>query len=96
MNFDQADLKDLEVTIADQLYMQIASWNLYLGDAGLAKSLAIECMAHLEEGPSIAAEKALETIQVSIAGGKTKLSLGQLMPAGQVHDLIELINPYCR
>ena len=96
MDFDQADLKDLEVAIADQLYIQIASWNLSLGDAGLARSLAIECIAHIEDGPAFAVEKALAAVRVPIAGGKTQLPLGELIPTGQVHDLIELIEPYCR
>ena len=96
MNFDQADIKDLELSIADQIYIQIAKWHLYLGDAGLAKSLAIECMAHLGEGPDLAVEKALRSIRVPIAGGKTHLPLQELIPHGQVLELIDLISPYYR
>ncbi len=96
MSIDQAYLKDLEASIADQLYIQIANWHLYLGDAGVAKSLAIECLVRLEDGPELAVEKALASVQVSIAGGKSQLSLGELIPSSQVHDLIDLIAPFSR
>ena len=96
MNFDPADLKDLEVLIGDQLFIQVASWHLYLGDAGLAKAVAIECIAKIEEGPAIAAQKALESIQVSLAGGESSLPLCQLIPPDQVVDLSNLLDPYCR
>ena len=96
MNFDPADLQDLELAIADKLYIQVANWRLYLGDAGLANSLALECMARLEEGPESAAKKSLAVIEVSLAGGRTLVQLEELMPSGQVNDLIDLITPYCR
>ncbi len=47
MTLSATDLKELELVLADRLYVQVASWNLYLGDAGLAQALAIECSARL-------------------------------------------------
>ena len=41
MTLSATDLKDLELALADRLYVQVASWHLYLGDAGLAQTLAI-------------------------------------------------------
>ena len=36
MTLDAADLKDLTAALSDRLYLQVAGWHLYLGDAGLA------------------------------------------------------------
>ncbi len=92
MAVDNFALKELELAIADKIFLQVASWNLYLGDAGLAKPLAIECMARLDNGISQAAEEALGAIEVSFAAGKTKLPLADLIPSSQVEELKELLN----
>ena len=47
MTLAAADLEELARAIADRLYVQVAGWHLYLGDAGLAQTLAIECAARL-------------------------------------------------
>ena len=96
MTLDSAALRDLELSIADRIFIQIESWHLYLGDAGLAATLAIECNANLSHGSSIAARKALEAIQVKLAGGKTGLPLARLIPPSQLFDLEEILDPYCR
>ncbi len=96
MTLESADFRDLEVSIADRIYIQIASWHLYLGDAGLAKALTIECVSKLDEGASVAARKALESLQVQLAGGNTSLPLARLVPPSQFHDLEEILDPYCR
>ncbi len=70
MSLSAGDLKDLEVALADRLYLQVAGWHLYLGDAGLAETLAIECAA--------------------------RLPLARLIPAGQLRDLEEVLEPFCR
>ena len=96
MTLDTSQLKDLEISIADRIYIQVASWNLYLGDAGLAEALALECNANLDQGASVAARKALETVQVPLGGGSTRLPLARLIPSGQIFDLEEILDPYCR
>ena len=96
MNLEPAELRDLQVAIGDRLYIQVASWNLYLGDAGLAETLAIECNANLDQGASVAARKALETVQVPLGGGSTRLPLARLIPSGQIFALEEILAPYCR
>ena len=96
MTLEAAQLREIELLIADRLYIQVSAWNLYLGDAGLAKQLAIECSAYLKEGTAIAARKALESIQVQLGGGDLKLPLSRLIPSGQIFDLEEILDPYCR
>ena len=90
------ELNDLKLAIADRLFIQVSSWHLYLGDAGMAEMLAIECNALLHEGTNVAARKALEAIKVPLAGGSTLLPLARLIPPGQIYDLEEILEPYCR
>ena len=96
MPLDTSALRDLECAIADRIYIQVASWRLFLGDAGLAQALAIECNTYLEEGKSVASRKALEAVHVDLAGGTLCLPLVKLIPQAQVFDLEELLDPYCR
>ena len=73
MTLDAADLKDLTSALSDRLYLQVAGWHLYLGDAGLAETLAIECSALLDQGPAVCARRALEAVQVPIGAGSSRL-----------------------
>ena len=47
-SIDSSQINELALSIADRLFIQVGNWNLYLGDAGLAKDLAIECKANFE------------------------------------------------
>ena len=96
MSLSLVELQELKSLISDRLYLQVAKWNLSLGDAGLAEALAIECNANLEKGPAEAALKALENIKVPLAGGKTQLSLAQLLPQSQFFELEEMLEDFCR
>ena len=96
MDSQSNELIEMESSISDRIYIRVANWNLYLGDAGLAKELAIECKANLIQGADIAARKALEAVQVDLGGGSTKLPLARLVPSGQIFDLEEILEPYCR
>jgi len=95
-SIDSFQINELAVSIADRLFIQVGNWNLYLGDAGLAKDLAIECQANFEQGANVAAKKGLEAIQVKLGGGTTSLSLSRLIPSNQLFDLEEILEPYCR
>ena len=96
MSLNAAALRDLTTALSDRLYLQVAGWHLYLGDAGLAEALAIECSARLDQGAGIAARQALEALQVPMGGGSTKLPLARLIPAVQLHDLEEILEEHCR
>ena len=96
MSLSAGDINDLEVALADRLYLQVAGWHLYLGDAGLAQPLAIECAARLDQGAGVCARQALEAVQVPIGGGNTRLPLARLIPTGQLRDLEEILTPCCR
>ena len=53
----QVRISDLENTISEKVFIKIEKWNLYLGDAGLARNLAIECISNKDQGPLDAAKK---------------------------------------
>ena len=89
------EIRDLQLELADRLYIQIGGWHLYLGDAGLAETLAIECAARLDQGPEVCARQALEAVQVPIGGGSSKLPLARLVPPGQLQDLEDLLASRC-
>ncbi len=91
MTLNAAAIESLSRGIADRLYIQVANWHLYLGDAGLAETLAIECAAHLELGAAACARRSLESVQVPIGGGTTRLPLARLLPSGQLQDLEDLL-----
>ena len=95
MTLAAQDLEELTQALADRLYLEIAQWHLYLGDAGLASPLAQECAARLDQGAAVCARQALEAVQVPIGGGATRLPLARLIPASQLRDLEELLEPYC-
>jgi hypothetical protein len=91
MPLSASAIRDLQEQIADRIYIQIAGWHLYLGDAGLAEALAIECAARLDQGAGVCARQALEAVQVPVGGGGSRLPLARLVPAGQLQDLEDLL-----
>ena len=91
MSLSASEIRELQLEIADRLYIQVGGWHLYLGDAGLAEALAIECAARLNLGAMVCARQALEAVQVPIGGGNSRLPLARLVPSGQLQDLEELL-----
>jgi hypothetical protein len=91
MSLNASAIDALSRSIGDRLYLQVANWHLYLGDAGLAQALAIECAARIDQGAAVCARQSLEAVQVPIGGGATRLPLARLLPSGQLRDLEELL-----
>ena len=91
MPLSASEIRNLQLAIADRLYIQIGGWHLYLGDAGMAEALAIECAARLDQGAGVCARQALEAVQVPIGGGSSRLPLARLVPAGQLQDLEDML-----
>ena len=71
----QIGLSDLENVIAEKVFIKIEKWNLYLGDAGLARNLAIECISNKEQGPLEAAKLSLKSIVVKVGDGIESIPL---------------------
>ena len=65
----QVSISDLENVISEKVFIKIEKWNLYLGDAGLARHLAIECISNKDQGPLEAAKLSLKSINVKVGDG---------------------------
>jgi hypothetical protein len=90
----QIRISDLENIISDKVFIKIEKWNLYLGDAGLARHLAIECISNKDLGPLVAAKKSLKTINVKVGDGVNSIPLINLITAPQVFELEEILESF--
>ena len=94
MNSNNNSISDLENLIAEKICLKIERWNLYLGDAGLARQLAIECLSNIAKGIKHAVDIALESVQVSIGDGSEKLALSKFIIISQKKDLENLLEDF--
>ena len=88
----QLQISDLENIISEKIFIKIEKWNLYLGDAGLARNLAIECISNFNEGSQEAAKLSLNKIQVKIGDGKQTIPLSNFVTSSQISDLEEILD----
>ena len=94
MNSNNNSISDLENLVAEKICLKIERWNLYLGDAGLARKLAIECLSNLSKGIKNAVDIALESIQVAIGDGYEKIALSKFIIISQKKDLENLLEDF--
>ena len=94
MNSHNNSISDLENLISETICLKIEKWNLYLGDAGLARKLAIECLSNTSKGIKNAVEIALESVHVSIGDGSIKIALSKFIIASQKKDLEILLEEF--
>jgi len=94
MNSNNNSISDLENLIAEKICLKIERWNLYLGDAGLARQLAIECLSNLSKGIKNAVDIALESVQVSIGDGSEKIALSKFIITAHKKDLENLLEDF--
>ena len=90
----QIRITDLENIISEKIYIKIENWNLYLGDAGLARHLAIECIRNKDQGPLGAAKISLEAINVKVGDGVKSISLINLITPSQIIELEEILESF--
>tara|TARA_Y100001933_G_scaffold180543_1_gene179050 strand:+ start:168 stop:455 length:288 start_codon:yes stop_codon:yes gene_type:complete len=94
MNSNNNSISDLENLIAERICLKIERWNLYLGDAGLARKLAIECLSNISKGLRNAVDIALETVQVSIGDGSENIALSRFIIISQKKDLENILEDF--
>ena len=87
-------ISDLENIIAEKIYIKIEKWNLYLGDAGLARNLAIECISNLNKGSHEATKLSLNTIKVRVGDGREIIPLSSLVTTSQIADLEQILDNF--
>ena len=88
----QMQISDLENIISEKIFIKIEKWNLYLGDAGLARNLALECISNLDKGSQQATKLSLEAIKVKIGDGSQTIPLSKLITTSQICDLEEILD----
>ncbi len=84
-------ISDLENIISEKIFIKIEKWNLYLGDAGLARNLAIECISNIKQGPLDSAKISLNSIKVKVGDGDENIPLSSLVTHSQIYELEEIL-----
>ena len=90
----QIRISDLENIISEKIFIKIEKWNLYLGDAGLARHLAIECIQNKNQGPLEAAKISLKALNVKIGDGINSIPLINLITNSQILELEEILESF--
>ena len=90
----QIQISDLENIISEKVFIKIEKWNLYLGDAGLARTLAIECISNKNQGPLEAAKISLKSINVKVGDGINSIPLINLVTNSQILELEEILESF--
>ena len=90
----QIRISDLENIISEKVFIKIEKWNLYLGDAGLARDLAIECISNKDQGPMEAAKISLKSINVKVGDGVSSIPLINLITTSQILELEEVLESF--
>ena len=90
----QIQISDLENIISEKVFIKIEKWNLYLGDAGLARNLAIECISNKDQGPLEAAKISLKAIKVKVGDGVNNVPLIDLITNSQILELEEILDSF--
>ena len=88
----KVQISDLENMISEKIFIKIEKWNLYLGDAGLARTLAIECISNFNKGSKEAAKLSLNEIKVKIGDGKETVPLSKFVTSSQISDLEKILD----
>ena len=90
----QISISELENVISEKVFIKIEKWNLYLGDAGLARSLAIECISNKDQGSLEAAKLSLKAINVKVGDGVKSIPLINLITKSQILELEEILESF--
>ena len=90
----QIRISDLENIISEKVFIKVEKWNLYLGDAGLSRNLAIECIRNKDQGPLEAAEISLKAINVKVGDGVHSIPLINLITNSQIRELEEILERF--
>ena len=90
----QISISDLEYVISEKVFIKIEKWNLYLGDAGLARNLAIECISNKDQGSLEAAKLSLKAINVKVGDGVNSIPLINLITYSQILELEDILDSF--
>ena len=91
-------IESLAAEIGENIYMDIANWHLYLGDAKFHTVLAEQIYPMLRDGvpPENRVTEILQGISVKLGEGKRELPLTDLLPAKSQSRLMEILEDFQR
>ncbi|HAC65436.1 MAG TPA: thylakoid-associated protein [Cyanothece sp. UBA12306] len=91
-------IETLAAEIGENIYIDVAKWHLYLREAHLHTTVAEQIYPLIENNElnEDGVLSILRKIQVSLGGGRIKVSLLELLPMQCQIDLIELLEEYQR
>ena len=89
---NEIEISDLQSIISEKIFIRVEKWNLYLGDAGLARNLAIECISNLDKGSEEAVKLSLNAIKVRIGDGNHLIPLAKLVTISQISVLEDILD----
>ena len=87
-------ISELENIISEKVFIKIENWNLYLGDAGLARNLAMECISNKEKDLSETVKISLKRINVKVGDGVNSIPLINLVTTSQILELEEILESF--
>ncbi len=90
------EIEKLATAIAEEVYLDVAKWHLYLNDAKLHLTLAEQLFPLVADAKITknAVSQILAEINISIGGGKQEIPLQQFIPASVESRLIDLLTEY--
>lgn len=88
-------IEQLAAAIAEDIYIDIAKWHLYLNDAHLHRPLAEKFYPMLPDGiTSASVSKVLTETMIAIGGGKREVSLSDLIPDSCQNRLLAILEEF--
>ena len=88
-------IEQLAAAIAEDVYIDVAKWHLYLNDAHLHIPLAQKFYAILPDGINAAdVSRILQGTIITIGGGKRELPLSDLIPNSCQTRLLEILEEF--
>jgi hypothetical protein len=90
------EIESLAAEIGENVYIDVAKWNLYLNDAHLHTTVAEKAFSLIED-KALSEEnvtKILKEIKVSLGGGKMEVPLADLLPMKCQVSLMDILEKF--
>ncbi len=88
-------IEQLAAAIAEDVYIDIAKWHLYLNDAHLHRPLAEKFYPMILDGiKSTDVTKVLNETKIAVGGGKREIPLSDLIPNTCQNRLLAILEEF--
>jgi Protein of unknown function (DUF3181) len=97
MSMTSENIEKLAAAIAEEVYIDIAKWHLYLGDAHLHTALAEQFYPMLTAGVNASnVNQVLSSTTIQIGGGKRELPLSDFIPDRAKANLLDVLERFTK